>query len=216
MMDTIDAISCAQLNWIFDLCRSRSIHLQRITSGCPYPLEHLTDQTQTIPWNTFLNPVSQARKFFDDDDLREIGRNSWNSPLLQVHASIGLIMFKPFDQFLRIYGAGGYCAHHFPIETKARQLSDIQIDIQLETKHGLPCSTAFYTVLAGQIEDLTTAIGLPRSMVTITFRGQSVLYSVTIYKTSFLSLPSDDWVAGLQHRRRSRENSQACMNGWKT
>jgi hypothetical protein len=83
-------------------------------------------------------------------------------------------MFKPFDQFLRIYGAGGYCAHHFPIETKARQLSETQIDIQLETKHGLPCSKAFYTVLAGQIEDLTTAIGLPRPMVTITFRGQSV------------------------------------------
>ena len=184
MTDTIEAISCAHLVWIFDLCRSRSIHLQLITSGCPYPLEHLTDQTQTIPWDTFLDLVSQTGKFFDEDDLREIGRHSWNSPLLQVHASIGRIMFTPFDQFLSLYGAGGYCARHFPIETTARQLSETQIDIWLEPKHGLTTSKAFYTILAGQLEDLTTAIGLPRSMVTIKFTGKSAHYSVTMYKTS--------------------------------
>ena len=184
MTDTIEAISCAHLVWIFDLCRSRSIHLQLITSGCPYPLEHLTDQTQTIPWDTFLDLVSQTGKFFDEDDLREIGRHSWNSPLLQVQASIGRIMFTPFDQFLSLYGAGGYCARHFPIETTARQLSETQIDIWLEPKHGLTTSKAFYTILAGQLEDLTTAIGLPRSMVTIKFTGKSAHYSVTMYKTS--------------------------------
>ena len=186
MTDTIEAISCAHLDWIFDLCRSRSIHLQRITSACPYPLEHLTDQTQTIPWDTFLDLVSQTGKFFDEDDLREIGRHSWNSPLLQVHASIGRIMFTPFDQFLSLYGAGGYCARHFPIETTARQLSETQIDIWLEPKHGLTTSKAFYTILAGQLEDLTTAIGLPRSRVTIKFPGKSAHYSVTMYKTSLL------------------------------
>ena len=184
MTDTIEAISCAHLDWIFDLCRSRSIHLQRITSGCLYPLEHLTDQTQTIPWDTFLDLVSQTGKFFDEDDLREIGRQSWNSPLLQVHASIGRIMFTPFDQFLSLYGAGGFCARHFPIEATARQLSETQIDIWLEPKHGLTTSKAFYTILAGQLEDLTTAIGLPRSMVTIKFPGKSAHYSVTMYKTS--------------------------------
>ena len=184
MTDTIEAISCAHLVWIFDLCRSRSIHLQRITSGCPYPLEHLTDQTQTIPWDIFLDLVSQTGKFFDEDDLREIGRHSWNSPLLQVHASIGRIMFTPFDQFLSLYGAGGYCARHFPIVTTARQLSETQIDIWLEPKHGLTTSKAFYTILAGQLEDLTTTIGLPRSMVTIKFTGMSAHYSVTMHKTS--------------------------------
>ena len=184
MTDMIEAISCAHLDWIFDLCRSRSIHLQRITSRCPYPLEHLTDQTQTLPWDTFLDLVSQTGKFFDEDDLREIGRQSWNSPLLQVHASIGRIMFTPFDQFLSLYGAGGFCARHFPIEATARQLSETQIDIWLEPKHGLTTSKAFYTILAGQLEDLTTAIGLPRSMVTIKFPGKSAHYSVTMYKTS--------------------------------
>ena len=184
MTDTIEAISCAHLDWIFDLCRSRSIHLQRITSGCPYPLEHLTDQTQTIPWDTFLDLVSQTGKFFDEEDLREIGRHSWNSPLLQVHASIGRIMFTPFDQFLSLYGAGGYCARHFPIESTATQLSETQIDIWLEPKHGQNTSKAFYTILVGQLEDLTTAIGLPRSMVTIKFQGKSAHYSVTMYKTS--------------------------------
>ena len=184
MTDTIEAISCAHLDSIFDLCRNRSIHLQRITSGCPYPLEHLTDQTQTIPWDIFLDLVSQTGKFFDEDDLREIGRHSWNSPRLQVHASIGRIMFTPFDQFLSLYGAGGYCARHFPIEATARQLSETQIDIWLEPKHGLTTSKAFYTILAGQLEDLTTTIGLPRSMVTIKFTGMSAHYSVTMYKTS--------------------------------
>ena len=184
MTDTIEAISCAHLDSIFDLCRSRSIHLQRITSGCPYPLEHLTDQTKTIPWDIFLDLVSQTGKFFDEDDLREIGRHSWNSPLLQVHASIGRIMFTPFDQFLSLYGAGGYCTRHFPIEATARQLSETQIDIWLEPKHGLTTSKAFYTILAGQLEDLTTTIGLPRSTVTIKFTGMSAHYSVTMYKTS--------------------------------
>lgn len=184
MTNTVDAISCAHLDWIFDLCKSRSIHLQRITSECPYSLEHLTDQTQTIPWNTFLDLVSQTGKFFDEDDLREIGRHSWNSPLLQVHAGIGRIMFSPLDQFLSIYGAGGYCGRHFPIETSVERLSDTQIEIRLETKQDLATSQAFYTILAGQMEDLTTAIGLPRSMVTMTFRDQTARYSVLIRKTS--------------------------------
>ena len=184
MTDTIEAISCAHLDSIFDLCRSRSIHLQRITSGCPYPLEHLTDQTQTIPWDIFLDLISKTGKFFDEDDLREIGRHSWNTPLLQIHAGIGRIMFTPFDQFLSLYGAGGYCARHFPIEATARQLSETQIDIWLKPKHGLTTSKAFYTILAGQLEDLTTTIGLPRSMVTIKFTGMSAHYSVTMYKTS--------------------------------
>ena len=183
MTDTIEAISCAHLDCIFDFCRSRSIHLQRITSGTPYPLEHLTDQTQTIPWDTFLDLVSQAGKFFDEEDLREIGRHSWNSPLLQVHASIGRIMFTPLDLFLSMYGAVGYCARHFPLETTARQLSETQIDIWLEPKHGLTTSKAFYTILAGQLEDVTTAIGLPRSKVTTEFPGKSAHYCVTIHKT---------------------------------
>jgi PAS domain-containing protein len=184
MTDTKDAISCAHLAWIFDLCRSRSIHLQRITSGCPYSLEHLTDQTQTIPWNTFLDLVSHTGKFFDEDDLREIGRHSWNSPLLQVHASIGRIMFKPFDQFLSIYGAGGYCARHFPIETTVQRLSDTQIDLRVQTKRDMTASKAFYTILAGQIEDLTTAIGLPQARVTMTFQDRFAHYFITIHKTS--------------------------------
>ena len=184
MRESKDAISCAHLDWIFDLCRSRSIHLQRITSGCPYSLEHLTDQTQTIPWNTFLDLVSQTGKFFDEDDLREIGRHSWNSPLLQVHASIGRIMFKPIDQFLSIYGAGGYCARHFPIETTVQRLSDTQIDLRVETKPGMTASKAFYTILAGQIEDLTTAIGLPRSRVTMMFQDRCAHYFITIHKSS--------------------------------
>ena len=117
MTDTIEAISCAHLDGIFDFCRSRLIHLQRITSGTPYSLEHLTDQTKTIPWDIFLDLAFQTGKFFDEDDLRQIGRHSWNSTLLQIHASIGRIMFTPFDQFLSVYGAGGYCARHFPLET---------------------------------------------------------------------------------------------------
>ena len=184
MTDTIEAISCAHLDCIFDHCRSRSIQLQRITSGSPYPLTHLTDHTQTIPWETFQDLVSQTGKFFDADDLREIGRHSWNSPLLQVHASIGRIMFTPFDQFLSVYGTGGYCARHFPLETSARQLSETQIDIWLKPRHGLTTSKAFYTILAGQLEDLTTAIGLPRSMVKIAFSGKTAHYSVTMYKAS--------------------------------
>ena len=184
MKDTIDVISCAHLDWIFDLCRRRAIHLQLITSGCPYSLEHLTDQTQTIPWDTFLDLVSRTGRFFDEDGLREIGRHSWKSPRLMVHASLGRVMFTPFDQFLSMYGTGGYCARHFPIETTTSQLSDTQIDIWLKPKHDLAISKAFYTIFAGQIENLTTAIGLPRSRVTMKFRGRSAKYSVTIHKTS--------------------------------
>jgi PAS domain S-box-containing protein len=72
MTDTIDAISCAYLECIFDFCRSRSIHLQRIINGIPYPLERLADQTQTIPWNTFFDLVAQTGKFFDEDNFRTI------------------------------------------------------------------------------------------------------------------------------------------------
>ena len=93
-------------------------------------------------------------------------------------------MFTPFDQFLSLYRAGGYSARHFPIEATARQLSETQIDIWLEPKHGLTTSKAFYTILAGQLEELTTTIGLPRSMVTIKFTDMSAYYSVTMYKTS--------------------------------
>ena len=67
---------------------------------------------------------------------------------------------------------------------KPRQLSGTQINIWLEPKHGQTASKAFYTILAGQLEDLTTAIGLPRSMVTIEFPGNSAHYSVTMHKTS--------------------------------
>ncbi|MGV0035524.1 MAG: ATP-binding protein [Candidatus Azotimanducaceae bacterium WSBS_2022_MAG_OTU7] len=184
MTDSIDTISCAHLDWIFDFCRSRSIPLQRITGGCHYSLEHLTDQTQTIPWNTFLDLVSQTGKFFDASDLREVGRNSWKSPRLQVHASVGLIMFKPFEQVLSIYGVDGYCARHFPIETTAERISDTQIDIRMKTKQSLATSKVFYTILAGQIEDLTTAIGLPRAVVTMNLREQRAHYSVFLHKTS--------------------------------
>lgn len=185
MKDTIEAISCEHLDWIFDLCRRRAIHLQLLTSGCPYSLEHLTDQTQTIPWVTFMDLVSQTGRFFNEGDLREIGRHSWKSPRLVVHASLGRVMFTPFDQFLSMYGAGGYCTRHFPIETTTTQLSDTKIDIRLTPKHDLTVSKAFYTIISGQIENLTTAIGLPRSMVTIKFRGRSAHYTVTIHKTSF-------------------------------
>jgi len=80
MTGTIDAISCAYLECTFDFCRSRSIHLQRIVKGTPYPLERLTDQTQTITWNTFFDLVAQTGKFFDEDDLREIGKQKTFGP----------------------------------------------------------------------------------------------------------------------------------------
>ena len=72
MTGTIDAISCAYLECNFDFCRSRSIHLQRIVNGIPYPLVRLADQTQTITWNTFFDLVAQTGKFFDEDNLRTI------------------------------------------------------------------------------------------------------------------------------------------------
>jgi len=181
------SVSCAHLNWIFDLCQNRKFQLEKITRESAFSLEHLKDESRFISWQAFADIVSGVGNFFDEVDLRETGRKSWNFSPLQSHGSIGRIMFSANDQYLATFGMAGFCVRHFPLNTRVEQQSAGRLIVRISMKDGACACYPFYTILAGQMEGLTAALGLPYASVTLEPDDRGVCYTVEYPVPSILT-----------------------------
>lgn len=187
MADLENSVSCANLTWLFELCRSRNINLDTVTKGVPYPLAHLQDETRFISWNSFADVISNVAKYFDDYDLRETGKNSWSSGPLMAHGSIGRIMFNVKDQYLATYGTLGYAIRSYPFESSIEQPSATRLVILLSMKDGMRTCHPFNTIIAGQMEALPTVLGLGHALVTMRPLANGTRYTIDFPEYSRLT-----------------------------
>ena len=141
--------------------------MYKVLRGTPVPLKHLHDGNTHLPWQVFADLVSNASRFFDEVDLRETGRRSWRFQPLLSHGNVGRIMFKTRDQYLASYGPSGFFSRHFPMDTSIRQAAGRRLAISITMKDGAQPCHPFYTVLAGQMEGLTEALGLVPASVAL-------------------------------------------------
>ena len=217
-------ISSTHLRWMVDLCRNKQVHLNKLTRGSSHSLDYVMEEGRSIPWEEYANIVSSLSKFFDEVDLRAAGRLSWQLAPLNTHANIGQILFNVRDQYLAIYGAAGYCSRNFPVESEIEQTRRHQLTIRMTMKAGAKTCYPFYTILAGQIEALTEAMGLRRALVTMKPVKGGAAYTVDYSNTGlflFMARRALRWLKASRavtrefallrdaHERLLREHSEA-------
>ena len=152
--------------------------MYKVLRGTPVPLKHLLNSNTHVPWQVFADLVSNASRFFDEVDLRETGRQSWRFQPLLSHGNVGRIMFKTWNQYLASYGPNGFFSRHFPMDTGIRQAAGRRLVISMAMKDGAQPCHPFYTVLAGQMEGLTEALGLAPAAVTLKPAARGAFYIV--------------------------------------
>jgi PAS domain S-box-containing protein len=160
-------LSCGHLDWIFSQGALHRVPLEKIISTSTYSREHLQNPELTISWLEFSDLISNASMFFEDTELRDIGRDTWLSESLLAHASIGRILFSPKDQFMAIYGPAGYLSRNFPVETSIEQPIGGRLVIKIKMAEGARPCNPFFTIVAGQMEALTQSLGFDLASVTV-------------------------------------------------
>lgn len=181
-------VNSAHLNWIVDLCRDKTIHMDLVTNGSSEPIEKLTDPNRFMTWKELTDITSSLTKFFDDVDMRETGRRTWLQVPMKSQASIGRVLFNARDQYLSIYGTAGYCARQFPMTTHVEQITPNKLLINLTMKEGAKNSYPFFTMLAGQMEGLTQALGLRPASVTMKTVDRGAIFTINLPSQGIMSI----------------------------
>ncbi len=171
-------ISCAHLAWIFPLCQTRKIQIRQVLRGTRIEDADLSDSEEFLHWNDFADVVSNLGKFLDEYDLRSIGRSFWNAGVFRLQASIGQVTFGVREQFLATWGYSGLCSREFPFLSEVDFKEQGRLTVRVTIKEGLQPCYPYLSILSGQMEGLTEALGLPRAEVTMQSIPNGALYSV--------------------------------------
>jgi hypothetical protein len=140
MKNSNEYISCRHLAWIFPLCESRRIQIRQVLRGTKVEDRDLSDPEDFLHWNDFADVVSNMGKFLDEYDLRAIGRNSWNTGVFKLQASIGRVTFGAREQFLATWGFSGLSSRQFPFLSEVEFRESGQLLVRMQVKKGLqPC-----------------------------------------------------------------------------
>lgn len=131
-----------------------------------------------LHWNDFADVVSNMGKFLDEYDLRAVGRDFWKSGIFKLQASIGLVTLGAKDQFLATWGYSGLYQRQFPFDTEVEFMGAAHLTIKVKIREGLPTCYPYLSILSGQMEGLTEAMGLPRASVTMKSTPDGAIYTV--------------------------------------
>ena len=186
MQNSNEYISCRHLAWIFPLCESRRIQIRQVLRGTKVEDRDLSDPEDFLHWNDFADVVSNMGKFLDEYDLRAIGRNSWNTGVFKLKASIGRVTFGAREQFLATWGFSGLSSRQFPFLSEVEFSESGQLLVRLQVKKGLQPCYPYLSILSGQMEGLTEALGLPRASVTMKPTSAGATYTVDYQESGWL------------------------------
>ncbi len=179
--------SCAHLKWIFQIFDTRKIPSENLLRGTNCDETLLRDPDHYIPWRTFANLISNASKYLDQEDLRSIGRRTWDDGVFQIHGAIGSLMSQPDEQFRCIYGHAAVFREQFPINTFIEACDNHRLEIRAEMAENAPFCHPFYAIIAGQMEGLTETLGYPRSEITMKAVAGGAIYTIDIPKRGLFS-----------------------------
>ncbi len=186
MNNNNEYISCAHLSWIFALCESRKIQIRQVLRGTKVEDRNLSNPDEFLHWNDFADVVSNMGKFLDEVDLRAVGRDSWKSGVFKLQASIGRVTFGAKDQFLATWGYSGLYNRQFPFDTEVEFKDTARLTVKVKIREGLQPCYPYLSILSGQMEGLTEALGLPRASVTMKSVPGGATYTVDYEERGWL------------------------------
>lgn len=186
MKNSIEYISCKHLAWIFPLCESRKIQIRQLLRGTRVEEMDLSDPEDFLHWNAFADVVSNMGKFLDEYDLRGIGRDTWSHGIFKLQASIGRVTFDAREQYLATWGHSGLCSRQFPLLSEVEFREPGRLSVRLQVKEGLQPCYPYLSILSGQMEGLTEALGLPRASVTMKPTSSGATYTVDYQERGWL------------------------------
>jgi len=186
MNDSNEYISCEHLAWVFPLCESRKIQVRQVLRVTRLEGRDLSDPEVFVHWNDFADVVSNMGKFLDEYDLRSIGRNSWNTGIFKLQASIGRTTFGAREQFLATWGFSGLYSRQFPFLTEVEFREPGRLTVRLQVKEGMQPCYPYLSILSGQMEGLTEALGLPKASVTMKPITAGAVYTVDYRESGWL------------------------------
>lgn len=203
-----DYVSCAHLAWIFPLCKARKIPLKQVLRGTSSENRDLSDPDLLLHWNDYADVVSNMGKFLDEYDLRSIGRRFWDDGAFGLQASIGRATFGAKEQFLATWGLGGLCAREFPFQSEVEFKEPGRLTINVRIEDGLHPCYPYLSILSGQIEGLTEALGMPRAYVAMKSIAGGAVYTVEYEQPGwFLTFVRQFWHWSRSHFLIAREFS---------
>src|SRR5581483_2658754 len=93
-------VSCKMIAPVLREAERQKLPVDRLAEGTPYDLAYLKNGKERVHWHEYARLMQNARAFWDDDDLIEIGARIVVSPWMLPITLFGRVLFSPRDFYL--------------------------------------------------------------------------------------------------------------------
>jgi signal transduction histidine kinase len=183
-------VSCRVFNIFVKPFAGRKLPLEVLVEGTDVTVKRLRDKHERVDWCDLLVMMKNLRKHFDEDDLAEIGRQYFRAPALRFLFVVARLLFTPLEFYRWANkprdGAGNQI--FTCIVPTQRELSDHELEVDLEVAKGYEVCWDFFLITRGNFEEMPRLLGYPAAHVTLTRLPRGGRFHITVpSRTPFLT-----------------------------
>ncbi|MBX3186398.1 MAG: response regulator [Labilithrix sp.] len=155
---------------------------EALLEGTPVTLSTLLDKNARIDWGDFVAMMANLSKIFTDEELVEIGRSYFRSPMLRFASVIARLLFSPMDfyRWLTTPGKGVGAQMFTCISPSLEELTSTTIEIRLEIPDGYAPCREFFVVTKGNLIEMPRLTGATEASVELMEGVRGARYRIVV------------------------------------
>jgi len=160
---------------------AKGIPLDKMVEGTNVSLATLRDKTERIDWADHIAVMQNVRRYFSDEELRDVGRSYFQSPALRFLFVIARLRFTPMGFYQWVNQPRDANNQLFTcVQPHMRVLSDTELEVDLLLEDGYELSWEFYIITLGNFEEMSKLFGLPRAQVQLSALPRGGRFRITL------------------------------------
>jgi signal transduction histidine kinase len=173
-------VSCKMVAGVLREAQRRRIPVERLAEGVPYDRAHLMNGKERIHWHEFARIMENARQFWSEDDLIEIGARMVLSPWMLPINLVARLLLTPKAFYFWVnrpdQGAGNLM--FTCIRPSCRETGPNELAIELKLAEGYPPCREFFVLTIGGFIAIPQVVGLKRAQVTMEALSDGARYHI--------------------------------------
>jgi signal transduction histidine kinase len=163
-------VSCRVFNIFFEPLAAKGIAPERMLDGTEITLRQLRNKNERIDWSELCVIMRNLRRYFDEEELIEIGRSYFRAPTMRFVFVVGRLLLTPmgFYRWANKPRDGAGNQMFTCVVPTHRELSENVCEVDLELPEGYDVCWEFFVLAAGNFIEMPRLLGLPPAKVTLT------------------------------------------------
>ncbi len=176
-------VSCRVLPVFIRAAQKKGQLPELLTRGTGHDLTHFLDKNARIDWQEFVTFMKNAGELFSDEELTELGRETFRNPMIRYMSAIAKMLFTATEFYRWVFektstGAGSQL--FACVIPSFEEVAPLRLRLGMGLPAGFLHSREFYLVCKGNYVEMPRILGLPAAAVEMKLVATGAFFDIAV------------------------------------